>query len=207
MKRVAHLRVRRQSAPGLDRAHPVWLPLVVGLGSLVLGCSDFEGYGPIDTGRGGQSNGGRGGNGGAAGTMPVDAGRVPDASSGGSRSDAGTPDAGAPDAAAPDATAPDASLPPRYAACQAICETQTQLEECQPSDNCVEDLCGEAAIQALPPDCVDEYDAYYACLAGEPATSFTCSGSTPMQSVGNHGCLAQECEFFTCIGLPGFCSL
>ena len=112
-----------------------------------------------------------------------------------------------PDAAIPDASPPgDAGLPERYASCEAICDTQEELQDCGPADDCVEDLCGEVTIAGLPADCVDEYDAYNECLATEPVDSFICSGDRPIPAIGANDCAEEECSFFTCIGVPTLCS-
>jgi hypothetical protein len=176
----------------------------VSFAAVPFACSDFEGYG-VDAGAGGSS--GSGGSAGSAGSAgEPDAGVV---DSGATVADAGgDADATVGDAEAPlDAAPSDAGLPERYASCQAICDTQADLQDCAPPDNCVENLCGEVAIAALPPDCVDENDAYNECLATEPVDSFICSGDTPLPSIGNNGCPEEECAFFTCLGVPNFCSL
>lgn len=184
------------------RAPALLAALFVGLPSA---CSDFEGYGRPDAGVGGSS-----GAAGSAGTAGSSA--EPDASVGGSGSisDAGldaSVDAAAPDAAAADAEAPgDAGLPERYASCEAICDTQEELQDCGPADDCVESLCGEVAIAELPADCIAEYDAYNECLATEPVGSFICSGDRPIPAIGANGCSEEECNFFTCLGIPAFCS-
>jgi hypothetical protein len=184
------------------RASTLLAALFIGLPSA---CSDFEGYGRADAGAGGSS--------GTAGSAGSDGSAEPDASVGGSGpiSDAGvdaTVDAAAEDAAAPDADAPGdggSPLPERYASCEAICDTQEELQDCGPADDCVETLCGEVAIAELPADCVDEYDAYNECLATEPVGSFICSGDRPIPAIGANGCSEEECAFFTCLGVPTLC--
>jgi hypothetical protein len=175
------------------------------LAAAPLACSDFEGYGPIDTGPGGSSSSGSGGSAGSGGddTDAGVGGSAPITDAGSDVADAALGDA----ALFPDATVSDAGRDPRYVSCEAICDTQADLEDCSPPDDCVENLCGEVAIAALPPDCVEEYDAYNECLATEPVDSFTCSGDTPLPSVGNNGCPEEECSFFTCLGVAQFCSL
>ena len=96
------------------------------------------------------------------------------------------------------------SGPDRSVWCQAICQTETELVDCQPASTCAEDLCG--IIDSLPPECVDEYDAYNACLAGEPVTSFDCADEIAQANVGNNGCGDEECAFYACMNLPAVCT-
>jgi hypothetical protein len=187
------------------RASALLAALFLGLPSA---CSDFEGYGRADAGAGGSS--GAAGSAGTAGSGGSDAGVELDASVGGSGpiTDAGV-DAAPEDAAAPDADVPGDGGPPlpeRYASCEAICDTQEALQDCGPADDCVESLCGDVTIAELPSDCVDEYDAYNECLATEPVGSFICSGDRPIPAIGANGCSEEECNFFTCLGVPTLCA-
>jgi hypothetical protein len=167
---------------------------------LPLACSDFEGYAPVDAGGGGRGGRGSGGTGGLGGSGGGDAGDVPDASvpepdaasdAGGAPGDGGPLDGG------------DAGPRSREEVCQAVCALEAQLGGCQPAPTCADDLCNAAQ----PNGCSDEYDAYYACLADEPVSSFTCANDTPQPDVGNNGCASSECAYFTCIGFPIVCTL
>jgi hypothetical protein len=187
----------------------VWVG-IFGLATLPLAsCGDEDTTGLITRG----GSGGASGSSGAAGN----AGSAGRGGSGGSAGSAGS--AGNAGAAGAGGSGGGSFDGPAVAA--AICATQAQFAgsgnpdagadagadagdagaaaptECSPSPTCVDDFVvgSFGFIAEQLPGCVEEMEAYFGCMATQPASAFACDQGIIGLNPGNHGCLAEETAF------------
>jgi hypothetical protein len=67
---------------------------------------------------------------------------------------------------------------------------------CPPADSCVQDYLGTFTfVEQAGPDCLDEAEAYFACIAAQPVTSFECSNGTPQLREDAVTCDDEETAF------------
>lgn len=175
------------------------------------GAGGDAGGGSAGIGSGGEGNtAGMVENGGTAGatmggSATAGAGGNAGAPSGGGAAGAegGAPGGGAPGAGAPGGGAPSAAGAGGAAGavdpmelCQAICETETQLEDCPPDDvdTCAMYLC----FVADEPACLDEAIALLQCEAAEPAESFECIDGDAFLNL-DIACEEEDMAVFGCL--------
>ena len=193
--------------------------LFVLVGSASIGCTDKDTTDVVPVGGSGGTAGsagaaGRGGSAGTAGTAGTGgaagtAGSAGTAGTGGTGEvpDAGTDagDGGVTDAG--DAGGPPPPPDPRQVRAEAICQTETDLADCQPAaDGCVQGfLDAQAAADGLPPTCSDEILDYYECLATAGTDAFICRDGTGPDTKYDFlsettPCAAEEAEWFAAQG-------
>jgi hypothetical protein len=153
------------------------------------GASGASGTGGATAGTGGANGGTGGATGGSAGTGGTNDG------------DAGPPDSGSPDAA------PELSDRERWA--QQLCATGAELDGCEQPDTCEEGvlLLYSDYLEPTVPDCLDEADAYFACVAAQPVTSYECAGDplTPNFIAGSPPCDDEQVAFDAAFIDPSAC--
>jgi hypothetical protein len=141
------------------------------------GRGGLNGGGRGGVGSGGLSSGGRAGGGGAAGTGAGGIANIPDA---------GT----------------DAGAPTRAEVAQAICQTQTQLTDCQPTSDCaaarLAELEGVTSTQTA--ECAALTDAFFSCMSQQPVSGWECVNDTP--SLRAESCSAENQAFLDTFSRP-----